>query len=236
MPEFAPSEAKTALAPITVSPSGLACEAELFLGPDDETKVITSGRIPFTSMGVSQDVRLPVTMPDAEGTYHVYLDVYCNSLLVAAYQAVEDVTIAAAEYIDSINLSPSQVAGGGSFTISGKVYLLKTPVNDFSYYLSFSYSATAERFGTTFDTGAQNHQDIGVISDGLHDFSVTLPSYLWVGEPGVSEKIKFNPGTHTIYCNLSLVEYRTSALMGRYFYAITPIWRNFDTGVKITIT
>lgn len=93
MPEFAPGEAKAAIAPITVRPSGLSCEAEIFLGPDELTKVATSGRIPFTSTGVSQNVRLPVTMPSIEGTYHVYIDVYAEDYLVAAYQAIEDVVI-----------------------------------------------------------------------------------------------------------------------------------------------
>ena len=95
MPQFSPGEAKTAIAPITVSPSGLSCEAELFLGPDELTKVATSGRRPFSSTGASQSVRLPITMPSAEGTYHAYIDVYAGGLLIAAYQAIEDVVIAA---------------------------------------------------------------------------------------------------------------------------------------------
>jgi len=93
MHEFAPGEAKMAVAPITVSPSGLACQAEVFLGPDEMTKVVTSGLVPFTSTGVSQDVSLPVTMPSAEGSYHVYIDVYAEGILIAAYQAIEDVII-----------------------------------------------------------------------------------------------------------------------------------------------
>lgn len=95
MPQFSPGEAKTAIAPITVSPSGLSCEAELFLGPDEVTKVATSGRRPFSSTGASQNVRLPITMPSAEGTYHAYIDVYASGLLIAAYKAIEDVVIAA---------------------------------------------------------------------------------------------------------------------------------------------
>lgn len=94
MPEFAPGESKTAIAPITVSPSGLSCEAEVFLGPDEATKVATSGRIPFASTGYSQNVRLAIAMPSAEGTYHVFIDVYAEGLLIAAYQAIEDVVIA----------------------------------------------------------------------------------------------------------------------------------------------
>ncbi|MBA7542449.1 hypothetical protein ES705_34770 [subsurface metagenome] len=94
MPQFAPGEAKTAIAPITVKPAGLSCEAEVFLGPNEATKVATSGRIPFVSTGLSQDVHLPIAMPAAEGTYHVYVDVYAEDYLIAAYQAIEDVVIA----------------------------------------------------------------------------------------------------------------------------------------------
>lgn len=92
MPEFAPGESKTAIAPIIVKPSGLSCEAEIFLGPDELTKVATSGRIPFSSTGASQNVRLPIAMP-SEGTYHVYIDVYAGGILIAAYRAIEDVVI-----------------------------------------------------------------------------------------------------------------------------------------------
>jgi len=95
MPEFMPGESKTAVAPITVKPSGLNCEAEVFLGPDDLTKVATSGLVPFISTGASQDVHLPITMPSAEGTYHVFIDIYVEGLLIAAYQALEDVSIVA---------------------------------------------------------------------------------------------------------------------------------------------
>lgn len=95
MPQFTPSENKTAVAPITVSPAGLSCEAEIFLGPDDMTKVATSGRVGFTSTGGSQEVRLPITMPDAEGSYHVFIDIYAEGLLIGAYQTIEDVVIAA---------------------------------------------------------------------------------------------------------------------------------------------
>ncbi len=78
MPQFAPGESKTAIAPITVKPAGLSCEAELFLGPDELTKVATSGLVPFTSTGASQEVQLPVAMPSEEGTYHVFIDVYAG--------------------------------------------------------------------------------------------------------------------------------------------------------------
>lgn len=97
MPQFALGEAKRATAPITVRPSGLSCEAEIFLGPDETTKVATSGRIGFTSTGVTQSVRLPITMPAVEGTYHAYIDVYAEGMLIAAYKAIQDVVIVTPE-------------------------------------------------------------------------------------------------------------------------------------------
>ena len=89
-PIFAPGVAKTASAPITVLPSGLACKAELYLG----AKVATSGLKPFTSTGVAQTISFPVTMPTAAGiSYPVYLDVYADSALIGAYIATENVVI-----------------------------------------------------------------------------------------------------------------------------------------------
>lgn len=93
MPQFAPGESKTAIAPITVKPAGLSCEAEIFLGPDEVTKVATSGMVAFTSTGASQEVRLPIFMPATGGTFHVYIDVYAEGYLIAAYQATEDVVV-----------------------------------------------------------------------------------------------------------------------------------------------
>ncbi|KKN87082.1 hypothetical protein LCGC14_0263520 [marine sediment metagenome] len=95
-PTMVPGVARTAVAPITVSPAGLSCQAELFLGPNDATKVATSGRKAFISTGAAQSVRLPVTMPTAGGVaYHVYLDVFVNGMRFLVYQATEDVIIPA---------------------------------------------------------------------------------------------------------------------------------------------
>lgn len=97
-PVMGPGVVATAVAPITVSPSGLACNAELFLGPDEATKVATSGLRAFTSTGAPQSVSFPVTMPSPGGdAYHVYLDVYANGYLIVAYIATEDVIIPAGE-------------------------------------------------------------------------------------------------------------------------------------------
>ncbi|HUV56321.1 MAG TPA: hypothetical protein VMV84_03730 [Dehalococcoidales bacterium] len=93
-PVMAPGVSRTAVAPITVSPSGLSCQAELFLGPNDTTKVATSGKKSFASTGASQSVSLPVTMPTTGGVaYKVFLDVFANGYRILAYQATEDVII-----------------------------------------------------------------------------------------------------------------------------------------------
>lgn len=96
-PVMPPGVSRAAVAPITVRPSGLSCDVELFLGPNDTTKVATSGKQPFTSTGVSQSVRLPVTMPTAGAAYHAYLDVFANGYRILAYQATEDVIVPSGE-------------------------------------------------------------------------------------------------------------------------------------------
>ncbi len=97
-PVMGPGVAAIAVAPITVTPAGLACSAELFLGPDEATKVATSGMVAFSSTGAPQSVSFPVTMPSPGGeAYHVYLDVYANGYLIVAYIATEDVVIPSGE-------------------------------------------------------------------------------------------------------------------------------------------
>jgi len=111
MPEFAPGGAKTAIATITVRPSGLSCSAELYL-VSNGAKVATSGIKPFTSTGARQNISLPVSMPGVEGTYPVYLDVFADDMLIGAYQATEDVIITAParfEYVSGLRTSSFQV-------------------------------------------------------------------------------------------------------------------------------
>lgn len=98
MPQFNPSEEKVALATFPVAPAGLACAAELWLASNG-TKVATSGEIPFTSTGLDQAISLPITMPGAEGTYPVYLDVFSGGVFIKGFRAVEDVVIGPAKLL-----------------------------------------------------------------------------------------------------------------------------------------
>lgn len=94
MPEFSPGEIRTAIAAMS-NPTAKAFSytAELYLGLP---KAASSGVIPFSlAAGETRNISFPVTMPDVEGTYPVYLDVFVASQLIGAYQATDDVVIAA---------------------------------------------------------------------------------------------------------------------------------------------
>ena len=87
--------AHTAIVNVPVSPSGMACTAELFLSADGEkTKATTSGAIPFTSTGILQSISLPVVMPTVGGiAYGVYINIVSGGVVIAAYQGTEHVIV-----------------------------------------------------------------------------------------------------------------------------------------------
>ena len=93
MPEFGPSEMKIATVPIKVSPADIVCGAELYIGPNEMTKIATSNLVMFASTGSQQDIDMQIIMPSQEGSYHVYIDIYTADCLVGAYQSFEDVVI-----------------------------------------------------------------------------------------------------------------------------------------------
>ncbi|MBA7475072.1 hypothetical protein ES707_10437 [subsurface metagenome] len=110
MPQFSPGEVKTAIAPMSnPTGKGFSYSAELYL---DVTKAASSGVISFyLAAGETRNISFPVTMPQAEGTYPVYLDVFVVGELVGAYQATEDVVI-------------------GRPTLDGKILSVKCKVRD----------------------------------------------------------------------------------------------------------
>lgn len=83
---FVSGSTHTAAINLTIAPSGLNCQIELWLSPNQTTKSATSGLVAFTSTGQSQSVSCSVKMP-AAGTYNVYLDLYQNGVLLAGYSA-----------------------------------------------------------------------------------------------------------------------------------------------------
>lgn len=91
MHEFVSGSQHTATLPIAVSPSGLACTAELYLVKDSTSYSLVQKS--FTSTGAMQTLAFPtVTMPEA-GVYAVYIDMYSGGSLIAAYEATEGVTV-----------------------------------------------------------------------------------------------------------------------------------------------
>ncbi|MBA7636873.1 hypothetical protein ES703_44501 [subsurface metagenome] len=91
-PTFEAGEARTAIAEMT-NPTGKAFDytAELYL---DVTKAASSGVIAFSlAPGETKPISFPVTMPSAEGTFPVYLDVFVEADQVGAFRATEDVTV-----------------------------------------------------------------------------------------------------------------------------------------------
>ncbi|GAH60875.1 unnamed protein product [marine sediment metagenome] len=91
-PTFEAGEVRTARAQMT-NPTArtFSYTAELYLGLP---KVASSGSIPFSlAAGETRAVSFPVTMPDIEGDFPVYLDVFVAGELVGAFQATENVVV-----------------------------------------------------------------------------------------------------------------------------------------------
>lgn len=221
MPEFAPSEAKLARAPITVQPSGLSCQAEVFLGPDDVTKVATSGLVPFTSTGASQDVHLPLIMPSTEGSYHVYIDVYAEGSLIVAYQALEDVVITTVapppEGPVLIYAQPAepQVVSGGNLYINYKVGIPYTADK-----LIFLFPLEGVRCWTPYGCANANFKGKPA---GYYEGS----SVMYVKQ--MIDHFQFENIPPGVYRLLSTLEqYRNGTMVKRH-------WSNVDTGQIITV-
>ncbi len=151
MPQFAPGEAKTAIAPITAKPAGMNCEAELFLGPDELTKAASSDRIPFVSTGARQNVSLPIAMP-SEGSYHGYIDVFTEGMRFLAYKTKEDIVV------ELIEPEPEPWEPTG--TLSGTVFAsgTNTPLEDAVVEVVATFSIV-NQFGVTEIPGYSGHTD-----------------------------------------------------------------------------
>jgi hypothetical protein len=70
----------TASFSVTVAPSGITYQVEVWLTSDGTTKSATTGLKSFTSTGSAQAMVPTITMP-AAGTYQVYKDIYINGAL-----------------------------------------------------------------------------------------------------------------------------------------------------------
>jgi hypothetical protein len=134
---FPPGSLHTGRVPVTVTPvklAGQACQAELYLGPDPNTKAATSGPVPFTATGALQSLNLPVVMP-AAGTYHVYRNISAGGLLFSASQDTSDVVV--------------QTAGPTPITLTIDHTKFRTPQVDFPVMVRLSTSSGISRADVT---------------------------------------------------------------------------------------
>ena len=92
---FMPSSAHVATVPITVSPSGLACSAELWLSatPGGSGTKLASVTKTFTSTGAAQNITFNVTMPSTSGVIYIFIDLYVGGQLLLGYNVVDTITV-----------------------------------------------------------------------------------------------------------------------------------------------
>jgi hypothetical protein len=102
---FEPGSMHTARATVrNPSSISLTYDAELYLGKYEGDKVVLSSRSFTLAAGEEKAVDFSVTMPTVQDVYHVYLDVYHEDVLLAKYQAIEDVQIYAVPKIEIIGI------------------------------------------------------------------------------------------------------------------------------------
>jgi len=247
MPQFSPGESKTARSPIIVQPAGLSCQAELFLGPDDVTKVATSGLVPFTSTGASQDVNLPVTMPLTEGNFHVYADIYAEGLLIAAYTAIEDVAIVSVPvgiytcvYCQSTFSTETALIDHMEANHPGKPYLVYAHLPEATVHRGDSFIANVKvftpggkawkymlRFWGTYGSHADCAGAFGVSSsdEGFYTGEIGLPTSYW--DPNTRRIENIPAGTYPIYSRCYYVSGDPPAAH--------TVWSDVDIGLTVTV-
>lgn len=258
MPQFSPGSAHIYIAPITVSPSGLSCETELYLGPDEMTKVVTSGLVAFTSTGASQDIRLPVTMPSTEGTYHGYIDVYAGGVLIGAYVLIEDVVIGVpvplvpcvycgatftteTALVDHMEASHpgkpyliyayptvNQVVGGKTLYLNYKIYTPTVPQQAGCIYSAYKFVVYIPDFSST-DTYPYNRA-IVAFTDGTPEGFYEGNMHMYVSYSTTA--IKIPPGIYSLFSRATSYK----QLKGEDFLRVVErFWSNVDTGQTITV-
>jgi hypothetical protein len=93
---FVPGAAKNPKTQVNAIVPGLACTAELYIGPDQNTKIATSGPQPFTSVAApapDPTVTFPIVMPGVGGVYHVFVTLAYGGTVFTLFKATEDVTV-----------------------------------------------------------------------------------------------------------------------------------------------
>jgi hypothetical protein len=107
---FQPSTAKNPTVVVNCNlPAGTTGYFEVFLGPNQTTKTVTSGKIVFTAPTVntnSAPVVCPITLPATPAQYHVYVVVYdSKSNVVGIAPYTNDTVIFVATIVGTITWS-----------------------------------------------------------------------------------------------------------------------------------
>lgn len=124
-PVFTVGSLHIAAVTISILPAGVNCSARLFIGPDHNTIIASSGLVDFVS-GEQATVFLGIEMPGAPGVYKAFLDVFSGAELIKAYQATEDVVIEAGTGYISGNVTDNNnhylpgvtISAGGRSTVT----------------------------------------------------------------------------------------------------------------------
>lgn len=247
MPQFTPGAAKTAIAPITIKPGGLSCKAELFLGPNPMTKVATSGKILFSSTGAQQAVRLPIIMPSTVGSYHVYIDVYIEGMLIAAYQAIEDVSIVSVPvavytcvYCRATFSTEAELVSHMEANHPVKPYLVYAYLPEATVRRGDVFKANVKvftpggkaweymlRFFGTYGSHVDCAGTFGVSysDEGFYTGEISLPTYYW--DPNTRRLENIPAGTYTIYSRCYYVSGDPPAAH--------TVWSDVNIGLTVTV-
>ncbi len=244
MPQFAPGEAKTAIAPITARPSGMACEAELFLGPDELTKVASSGRVSFVSTGAAQSVSLPITMPSQEGSFHGYIDVFAEGLRFLAYKTKEGVvidapvpeptlgTLGGTVFSSATNtpIADAAVVIVATFTIINQFGIIETPgvgghTDDAGYY-EFTHMPSGEYTITASKNGFESVEGIVTIAAGSNTLDIHLapvvPPDRYATDGGEAMSFNENSTWRSMTLNFSSKYYSGIPVLFKAYRATVP--------------
>jgi len=79
--------------------------ADLYLGKYEGNKVASNSQSFTLNGGEQKSVDFSISMPLAQDTYHVYLDIYHEGVVIGKYQATEDVQVYAAPKIEFIGIT-----------------------------------------------------------------------------------------------------------------------------------
>lgn len=95
---FTPGIAKTGALSVKALPAGQNCEVEMFLGVDEHTPVVSTGKMAFVSSGDFQVVQFNIIMPAAYGVYNGFIDVYMGGVKIAGFVAIDQILIPQASF------------------------------------------------------------------------------------------------------------------------------------------